>query len=448
VARVSGAVGDVSLLESRGCRRYKKERWVVTGSEKLRRIAMKRSSILLPLVSCLVAAGLVVSGVWADAPSVDPPLRQAWKTVLPGGEAVRSLVAEDGIVYLLTNEGIVHALSAGDGQSLWQTSGWLAPETRRCPYDPPKLRSVTHSAVFPQTDILLAVDGDSVIAAICAGWENYVTDQQLLLLDKAMGQLRGTWPVIGGRLEGVHDGTIVIASEGVVYGVSLTEQREVWRISREPAYYPAYFMAALDGLLFLRTNDEEGEPAVSAYSTKDGALLWESSVGENWAIEGLDDGLVFAIRTEEGYGEGKELFALDAETGDVVWHTDLSNFEGYVDRLGLIVQDGKLYAYNRSLPGRIAAFEASTGERIWDVAPQFGVQDIRVLGDRLYCVGDNDGDIRLYALNAEDGQEVWSGLSDRALLLGPVLHGVLFVATSQQGTPGGDAVLTAFRERS
>ena len=419
----------------------------MTGSEKLRRIAMKRSSILLPLVSCLVAVGLVVSGVRAGAPRVDPPLRQVWKTVLPGGEAVRSMVADDGIVYLLTNEGIVHAISADDGQSLWQTSGWLVPETRRCPYDPPKLRSVTHPGVVPQTGILLAVEGDSVIAAICAGWENYVTEQQLLQLDKATGQLRGTWPVIDGRLVDVHDGTIVIASEDVVYGVSLTEQREVWRISRESAYYPAYFMASRDGLLFLRTSDEEGQPAVSAYSAKDGAVQWELSVGGNWAIEDVGDGLVFAIRTEADYGEGKELFVLDAETGDVIWQTDLSDFEGYMDRLGLIVQDGIVYAYNRSLPGRIAAFEASTGERIWDVAPQFGVQDIRVLGDRLYCVGDSDGDILLYALNAEDGQEIWSGLSDRSLSLGPVLNGILFVATSQQGTPGGDAVLTAFRER-
>ena len=418
----------------------------MTGSEKLRRIAMKRSSILLPLVSCLVAVGLVVSGVRAGAPRVDPPLRQVWKTVLPGGEAVRSMVAADGIVYLLTNEGIVHAISADDGQSLWQTSGWLVPETRRCPYDPPKLRSVTHSGLAPVSGILLAVDGDSVIAAICAGWEDYVTDQQLLLLDRATGRLRGTWPVLGGRLADVHDGILVITSQGVAYGVNLDEQQEVWRIARDPADYPAYFKATLDGPLFLRTNDEEGEPVLGAYSTKDGALQWELSVGRNFSIDDFDDGRVLAIRTED-YGEGKDLFALDAETGDVVWQTDLSNFEGYIDRPGLIVQDGVVYAYNRSLPGRIAAFEASTGERIWDVAPQFGVQDIRVLGDRLYCVGDTAGDIRLHALNAEDGQEIWSGLSDRSLSLGPVLNGILFVATSQQGTPGGDAVLTAFRER-
>ena len=413
--------------------------------EKFIRIARGRSAIVLPFVFCLLIAGLVVSGVWADAPRVDPPLHQVWKTVLPGEEAVSSMVAEDGVVYLLTNGGIVHALSAGDGQSLWQTSGWLVPETRRCPYDPPKLRSVTHSGAFPQPGILLAVEGDSVIAAICAGWQNYVTDQQLLVLDKAAGQLRGTWPVIGGRLADVHDGILVITSQGVAYGVSLDEQREVWRISREPAY----FKATLDGPLFLRTNDndKEGQPMVSAYSTKDGALQWELPVGGNLAIEDFDDGLVFAIRAEERYGDSKELLAFDAQTGDVVWQTDLSNFEGYFDELGLIVQDGIVYAYNRSLPGRIAAFEASTGRRKWEAAPPFGVQDLRVLGDRLYCVGNNDEGVRLYALGAEDGQQVWSGLSDQGLSLGPVLNGILFIATSERGTSGNDAVLTAFRER-
>ena len=419
----------------------------MTGFEKLLRNAMKRSVVVLPFVSCLVAAGLVVGGVWADAPRVDPPLRQVWKTVLPGGEAVRSLVAEDGIVYLLTNEGIVHALSAGDGQSLWQTSGWLVPETRRCPYDPPKLRSVTHSGGLPLSGTLLAVDGDLVIAAICAGWANYVTDQQLLLLDRATGHLRGTWPVIGGRLVGVHDGTLVVASQDGVYGVSLEEQREVWRISKESAYGPPYFNAALDGLLFLDIEDEEGEALASAHSMKDGALLWDFPPGGSWTVKDLDSGLVFAVRAEEDYGDGRELFALDARTGSVLWQADLSDLEGNMHWLGVIARNGVVYAHISSLPPRLVAFEAGTGERIWDVATGFEIQDLRVLGDRLYCVGNNDEDIRLYALNADDGQEVWAGLSDQSLSLGPALHGILFVATSQQGTPGDDAVLTAFRER-
>jgi hypothetical protein len=69
------------------------------------------------------------------------------------------------------------------------------------------------------------------------------------------------------------------------------------------------------------------------------------------------------------------------------------------------------------------------------------------LGSFVYCLGSDDEITRLFALDTGGGQEVWSGLPGEALRLGPVSAGKLYLAASQPGTSGDDAVLAAFEER-
>ncbi len=404
--------------------------------------------VALVLTWCLLLGSVVLdSTALAQTPAIDPPVRQTWQAVFPEEGAVRAVVTEGDVIYLLTNEGIVHALAATDGHELWRTSGWLVPETTRCPYDPPKLRSVTYAGFSPWNNVFLAVDGESIIAAMCAGWENYQTDQQLLLLDKTTGRLHGTWPVIGGLLVGVDQGVLVIADQSSVFGVSLAALREIWRTAAEQQYNPPHFEGMVDGVVLTRLY-LDNQPVLTAKSIAEGTVLWEMPVGsDSYTVLGGGES-VLLTRRKDG-GDEEELVAMDPRTGAELWQSDLTGFSGSIYWMETVVQGGVVYVYLNAAPGRIAAVNADSGAVLWNMETPFGIRRARLFAGLIYCVGVDDERLhpQLHALDGESGLEVWAGLPGSDLLLVSSPNDLLLVTSSREGTSTSDAVVTALQTR-
>ena len=414
--------------------------------DRKHRAAMVEACFVFVVVACLVSVSFPGNEVWAQSPRMDPPLRPLWETVFPGEQSVRAMLVEGGVAYLLTGEGIIHALSAGDGKPLWQTSGWLAPEAKRCPYDPPQMQSLANYSPMPMPGILLALDSDLLVATLCAGWEGFSADQQLLLLDRTTGQIRGSLPVIGGRLMSVRNGVAVISSEEGPYAVSLRDGREVWRIKPEDKYN-FYFMGTFDDLGFVKIYDENYRAIVHALSTTDGATRWTLPPGDNPSFKAIVGGVLFAFYEEEGTYRSS-LQALDPQNGAGFWQAELGILsDRYSNSLRLTVLNGRVYAYSDSQPGGMIALNAATGSMDWEAVENLGITGMQVMGSVIYCVANDGEDTSLYALNNSDGQVIWSGLSDSSLTLGPVVDQILLVAASAPGVSGDDAVLSAFQER-
>ena len=104
-----------------------------------------------------------------------------------------------------------------------------------------------------------------------------------------------------------------------------------------------------------------------------------------------------------------ELYALDATTGSVDWHTQVSNTS---DPLGLTYDGGQVFVQtgdaNRT-NGHVTAYDASNGHINWTTTP--GQREINspptAYDGVLYVVGTGSGGT-LYALSEANGQVLWS----------------------------------------
>ena len=114
-----------------------------------------------------------------------------------------------------------------------------------------------------------------------------------------------------------------------------------------------------------------------------------------------------------------EVYATDAKTGDVLWHTALAPESEEDDGLlsgGVAYDNGSVFAATGF--GHVVALEAATGKELWRTpvsAPMHAAPTVR--GGRVFVVTlDN----RTFALDAKTGQQIWdhSGITESASILG------------------------------
>ena len=127
--------------------------------------------------------------------------------------------------------------------------------------------------------------------------------------------------------------------------------------------------------------------------------VWRASVGE---AAGLRHRLEPAVAGERIYAAGAagRLAAFDAASGDAIWRKELS------DRLlsgGPAVGDGLLVIGTRE--GRVLGFDAANGEARWDSGVTSEVLAPAAIGQDTVIVRSNDG--RVFALNPADGERRW-----------------------------------------
>jgi outer membrane protein assembly factor BamB len=417
-------------------------------------------------VSVVVAAiclliGMVLAhtaGAATPTPEVQPPFTVAWQTVWPGEGLVRAIVARTDAAFALTSEGIVHAVSATDGQELWRTSGWLAPRVTRCPYDPPQLRGSDHVVMYVPASALLAESGGTLIAAICAGWSGYQGDQSLLLLDAKTGKLEATWPVASGRLVGVEDGIMIIVDKEAILGVSVADRQEVWRVTVGEGE-PPNLIGVWEHMVYQFRYDASYKPFLSARSATDGQLQWEIDASDMIGPGLGAHGWVFAIRAGPGADQGK-LIAIDDVTGEIGWDIDVDLKQVSSSALEFEVAGDRLYVYARGDPFGIMAVDLKdrTAVPAWTAPAKAAISSLRPFGDKLYYLGATDTRTRLYVARTVDGQLAWSGLLQpgvkmfygppvSGMLLGPPAGDTLYVGVSGPGTTDSDAGLMALRAR-
>ena len=155
---------------------------------------------------------------------------------------------------------------------------------------------------------------------------------------------------------------------------------------------------------------EVGDPLAEAWSSSIGA---GSSDEERFVSSPVvADGKVFAMDSETNVS------ALDAATGDKVWHVELTPDEeddGHIGG-GVAYYKGRIYATTGF--AHVVALDATTGAEIWRqkiLSPMRAAPTVR--GGRVFVPTlDN----RLFALSAEDGSNLWTyeGVAEAAAILG------------------------------
>ena len=123
-----------------------------------------------------------------------------------------------------------------------------------------------------------------------------------------------------------------------------------------------------DGVLYLT-----GGANVFAIDAKTGETIWhwqsddsEAPIVPAWQGVGLGEGLVFIG------ARGTEVAALSQDTGELVWVTSISNEGGYIGEMistAPLFVDGKVFVGLGSGDwggqGKVVALDAATGEELW-----------------------------------------------------------------------------------
>jgi outer membrane protein assembly factor BamB len=294
----------------------------------------------------------------------------------------------------------------------------------------------------------------------------------VLLSSCATGAFHGTtWAGLA-----VDENTAYLADASLVYGISLSDGRELWRfLDKEDnkAQFYANPTITTDGLVIIgsaggthilyaldpsdiSTENEIKSPATewtftgakgpwTASSLVVGDLLFAPNSDGNLYILNLQDGQSQkqAVKVVELGGrlwaqpatDGERVFvtsldhsiyAVDIETYDVVWHEDL---EAAIPGSPVIGSDGMLYV--SSLASQLERFDPVTGEHGPVLDTKNWVWNTPALdGDALFF-GDLDGNF--YSFNTSTGGLNWSIQPDGAITAGALLQNDHLLLATESG---------------
>ena len=144
------------------------------------------------------------------------------------------------------------------------------------------------------------------------------------------------------------------------------------------------------------------------------------------------DGIVY-------FGDGNgDIHALDAETGDEIWSQETSEYQ---DATSPAVHDGVVYIANGN--AEVHAFDAADGSPVWDVEFAGGFNTSPVIVDEKLLIASRR---TVYALDTEDGSELWSASVDHNIFWGgpAVKNGMVFIGAGESESFGRDGAVYAF----
>ena len=154
--------------------------------------------------------------------------------------------------------------------------------------------------------------------------------------------------------------------------------------------------AVAEGTLYAGSDDH----SLYALDSETGELLWSFATGDVIrSIPALDSGTVFFGSNDN------HIYALDAATGTELWRYDTGDWVQYTPE----VRDGKVYVGAHSDGDRLVhALDATTGEVVWTAGQPFPIgaqHKPTAIGDRVYAQGAEYG--QFFALEAANGQVAW-----------------------------------------
>ncbi len=143
--------------------------------------------------------------------------------------------------------------------------------------------------------------------------------------------------------------------------------------------------------------------------TPPGTTLWSySDISDVSSSPAIHKNRVYAA------GQGRELHAIRAKTGENIWTTSL---DGRVTFSSPVVANGRLFVGGDA--GHLYAVNADSGKRIWTMDTGSKIYSSpAVFGDTVF-VGGRDG--KVYALNASSGKEKWTFKTEGSISSSPAI---------------------------
>ena len=143
------------------------------------------------------------------------------------------------------------------------------------------------------------------------------------------------------------------------------------------------------------------EGGVYALDSDSGAVVWEKDLQRELGFQiAINDGLVL-VPTGFNRGKGGHLIAMDRITGEEKWRFKTDKVEGFDNPT---IHNDMVIVSTTSRPGRLYAIDLETGEEIWRQSATGGTKKPIIYGGSLY---HQDGYNSVYSLSLEDGEIQW-----------------------------------------
>jgi outer membrane protein assembly factor BamB len=207
---------------------------------------------------------------------------------------------------------------------------------------------------------------------------------------------------VGGGIAVVNGKLFVTSGLGVVSGLDSKTGEEVWRtVTRTPMHSAP---TAAGGRVFAVSDDNE----LFAFNAETGEVIWTyQGIVESARMLTAPSPAVVGDTVISGFASG-ELIALRVQNGSVLWQDALSS-AGQLTPLaslndiasGPVVDDGYVIASSQS--GVTSAFDLRTGQRIW-TQPAGSLNFPLLAGDFVY-LALTDG--RVICMSKTDGSVIW-----------------------------------------
>jgi outer membrane protein assembly factor BamB len=311
------------------------------------------------------------------APEVAPTL--AWQ-MDTGGEVYGAPALADGVLYLTSKSGTIHAIDASSGKSIWQR----------------EITSYVTRASPAVVDGVVYVSGGFALSA----------------LDAATGKELWTVPLqYGGQASPtVLNGTLIVSSQqGWIYALKTSSGELAWRIPTEGIAFGA--AAVTENEVVYGTD----EGILYSVNPKTGTLNWRTNVPGAIYASPVVSGDVIHVTTQSG-----ELIAFDLATGTEIWSVDHGSAEPPAVGDGILVlaaNDGGVYG-----------LDPATGEQKW-LYPS-GKQSLSapaIAGNLAIFGADNS----LLAIDITTGEAAWYFLAGDNIESSPVIaEGYVFFGSS------------------
>ena len=219
-----------------------------------------------------------------------------------------------------------------------------------------------------------------------------------------------------GSSPAVVDGVVYFGSvDNYLYAVDAATGTLRWQY--ETGDHVTSSPAVIDGVVYVGSWDgyvyavdtTSGDLIRRYGGVADGAPLWYAS-GAPLAVE---EGVVY-------YGNNVNLLAVDADTGDLIWRTEV-----YMGGSSFGVGDGVLYF--RSLGDYLYAVDAVSGELLWRYETGGSVTHSPAVVDGVVYFGSQDD--YLYAVDAVSGELRWRYETGWVSSTPAVVDGVVYVGS-------------------
>jgi outer membrane protein assembly factor BamB len=225
------------------------------------------------------------------------------------------------------------------------------------------------------------------------------------------------------------------ANNGCGYIVNLADGRLLTQVEDLPSWTPSQ-PAAGDNAFYISSRG----PYITAISAEDGqvTILFRAENDESWFTMPpvYHRGVVYAASWD------KHLYAIDAQTGQLLWHSSLGRGASSPPVAGRFLYIG---VKERNADGRptyaLHALSLDSGELAWRFPADKHVETPASLKENFVFVSSRSG--HFYALDAQTGECQWQlGLEERIVTPPVIVGNNLFC-----GTRNGQIVAIAWRQR-